>query len=342
MLIRLLVLLLTITGALSIPSFIAQHQDNENECRFPIFSGTYVFQQFQSLRFDFVITAKGKCLDPPLVFLRDQTSISMAGSMTTEADTIRLSGEIQPSDMKKHLILVVPATDECDFEMQQQSSLSFQLPICRVGEQLNIDFEQPPSQNEADSVPQDVIDLLDDQEIPESVSGLLLIDAIRDDTRYHYKTKWKRLTKAERHVRESSYRQIRKMDLKIEPFITGDLSQQKEAEATAQATCAYLNSMISNPKQRVDFKKITISGFNKKWERAAFNRVRTFPEMIIKSKDVHLGQCHASSTYSGVLSAGNYVFRRLLQMQQPQSLNFNFQLKASGTTCFNYLPSILL
>ena len=262
----------------------------------------------------------------------------MAGSMTINTDTIRLAGEIQQG---KHLILVVPSTEACDFEMQPQSSLSLQMPNCRVGEQLSIAFEPPSTQSDSDLM-NDFVDWLDNpQEIPESVSGLLLIDGIRDYVRYDYKTKWENLSKDERNNRRASaYRQIRIVYRKIEPFITGDLSQQKEAEGTARAACAHLNSLIADSTRRVDFKTITLSGFNSKWRRVSLNQQPTFPEMIIQSKKSRSGQCLVSSTTPGNLFAGTYVFRRLVRVSQ--SLFFNFQLKASDASCLNHLPSVLL
>ena len=133
-----------ISGSLAIPSFIAQQRGNE--CRFAteqptsLSAGTYAFQQFyqhsQSLQFDFVIKSEGECLDPPLVFLRDQT----VGLMRTDADTIRLSGEIQTSEMD--LILSIPSTNTCVFELQQ-SYLRYDLllnQICPVGMSWIINF----------------------------------------------------------------------------------------------------------------------------------------------------------------------------------------------------------
>ena len=142
---KLLALCLIVSSAVSIPSFIAQHR--ANECRFEaeksslLSSGTYVFQQLESFRFNFVIKAKGKCLDPPLVYERDQlAAVSIAGEIKTDADMIYLSGEIQ-NPPEKLMILVVPSTDECDFELQQ-GSVSFSLNgICPVGERLVINFE---------------------------------------------------------------------------------------------------------------------------------------------------------------------------------------------------------
>ena len=347
-------ILLTISGALAIPSFIAQRREDDNACRYEmekstaIFSGTYVFQQVQPLRFNFMITAKGECPEPPLVFLRSQTSgLTMTGSMTTDADTIRLSDEnFQSSDIGKELILIVPSTDECDFEIQQQSSLDLVLPICRTGEQLFVDFELPTTENEPDFVSQDFMDLFTEpqvvKEIPHSLAGLLLVDAIRDYVRYDYKRQWDTMAKAERQVREGPYRLIREIYLKMKPFITGDLAQQKEAEATAQAACAHLNSCIDNPRQRVDFKTITLSVFSTKWKRFTLHQLTTFPGMIISKKESHLGQCQVSSTRSKVLPDGTYAFRRLLQVPALQSLNFDFHIKASDTSCLQHLPSVLL
>ena len=348
----LLLILITISGALAIPSFIVQHRGDSgggNECRFKtqessvLSAGTYVFQQLQPLEFDFVMTVKGECPDPPLVFLRDSTSISMAGSMTTGADTIRLSGEI--SEIGKQLILIVPSTETCDFKMQQHSSLSLELPNCRVGDQFPIDFEPSTTQSETDLM-NDFVDLLDDpqdvKEIPDSISGLLLIDGIRDYVRYDYKTQWENLSNDLRTSRRASaYRQIRYVYLKIEPFITGDLSQQKEAEDTAQAACAHLNSLIENRKHYVDFKTLPLSGFNRKWKKFAPHQLPTFPQMIIKSKESRLGQCLVSSRKSAVLSPGTYVFGRLLQIEQLQSLRFHFEIKSRYASCLD-LPSVSL
>ena len=339
----LLLILITISGALAISSFIVQDAD---ECRFEtqessvLSTGTYVFQQIQSLRFDFIITTKGQCLDVPLVYLRDETSISMAGSMTRDTDTIRLFGEIQPG---KHLILVVPSTEACNFEMQPQSSLTLELPNCRIGDQLSIDFEPDTTESEAELMT-DFVDLLDEsQEVPESVSGLLLIDGIRDYVRYDYKTKWENLFKVERNkLRESAYRHIREVYNRMQPFITGDLSQQKEVEATVQAACAHLNSFIENRKEQVDFKTISLSGFIRKWRKFTLHQLPTFPNMAIQRKENHLGQCQASSRTSRVLSPGTYVFRRLLQIQELQSLRFDFQLKSRHASCLDHLPSVLL
>ena len=270
MLRQLLLIIITISGVLAVPLFIVQDAD---ECQFKmqessvLSTGTYIFQQIQSLQFDFIITANGNCPDLPLVYLRNETSISMAGSMERYGDMIRLLGEIQAPG--KHLILVVPSTEGCDFEMQQQSSLGLQLPNCRVGDQFPIDF-QPATQNEADWM-NDFVDLMDDQEIPESVSDLLLVDGIRNYVAYDYETQWENLSKdAKNGPRHSAYRQIRAAYLRIKDYITGDLSQQNEAEATAKAACAQLNSYIDNPKQHVDFKTVTISTFNK-WK--PFNRM---------------------------------------------------------------------
>ena len=327
-------LLFTISGALVIPSFIRQDAD---ACQFKtqessiLSTGTYVFQQLQSLRFDFIILAKGKCPDPPLVYLRDEASISMAGSMTTDKNTIRLFGEIKPPG--KHLILVAPSAETCDFEIQKHSSLSVQLPNCQVGVQFPIDFEPETTQNEAELM-NDFVAMLDDpQEIPESVSGLLLIDGIRD-----YVSRSKR----ERNgLQANAYRQIRDVFIKIQPLITGDLSQQKEAEATARAACVHLNSFITNPRQRAHFKTIKLSGFNSKWKNFALKT--TFPRMIIESKESHLGQCQVSNTTPGFLSAGAYVFRHLLQVRELQSLRFDFQVKASvSASCLDHLPSVTI
>ena len=272
MLRQLLLIIITISGVLGVPLFIAQDAD---KCQFKmqksslLSTGTYIFQQIQSLRFYFLITAKGKCRELPLVYLRDETSIStMDGSLTRDTDTIRLFGEIQAPG--KHLILVVPSTKACDFEMHQQSFLSVELPNCRLGDQFRIDFEPLTTQNEADSM-NDFVDLMDDQEIPESVSDLLLVDGIRNYVAYDYETQWENLSKdAKNGPRHSAYRQIRAAYLRIKDYITGDLSQQNEAEATAKAACAQLNSYIDNPKQHVDFKTVTISTFNK-WK--PFNRM---------------------------------------------------------------------
>ena len=271
-----------------------------------IFAGTYVFQQVQRLRFDFVITAKGKCPEPPLVFLRSQTSgLSVTGSMTTDADTIRLSDEnFQSSDIGKELILIVPSTDECDFEIQQQSSLDLVLPICRTGEQLFVDFELPTTENEPDFVSQDFMDLFTEpqvvKEIPHSLAGLLLVDAIRDYVRYDYKRQWDTMAKEERTtLQESVYRHIRGINLKIQPLVTGDLAQKEEAEATARAACAYLNSLIANPKQLLDYKTITLSSFSGNWKRFVYDPVSKFPDMVIHRKESGLGQCQVSSMRSG-------------------------------------------
>ena len=334
----------TISGTLAIPSFIAQQR--ENECRFAteqptsLSAGTYVFQQFYqhppSLQFNFVIKSEGECLDPPLVFLKDQ----IVASTALDADTIRFSGEIQTSEME--LILSIPSTNTCVFELQQ-SYLSHELPlnqICPVGMSWAIDF-QPLTQNEDDETElmQDFLEIMD-QEIPKSVAGLSLIDGIRDFVHYDYKTKWKGLSKDKRDICRAAYEQIRQVSVKIEPFITGDLSQQKVAETTAKIACAYLNSFIPDPIQHVNFKTIPLSGFNKKWRKFATNQLPTFPKMVMQSKDSRLHQCLVSNTSPGYIASGTYVFRNLLL--EMQSLHFDFQIKATGSSCLQHHPSVLL
>ena len=128
-----------------------------------------------------------------------------------------------------------------------------------------------------------------DQEIPESIAGLRLIDGIRDFVQYDYKTKWKSLSKDQRDIHEAAYREIREVYIKIEPFITGDLSQQEVANETAQAACAHLNLFIPDPKKHVDFKTISVCGFHHKWKRSTINQLQTFPKVVIQAKDSRTG-----------------------------------------------------
>ena len=281
----------TISGTLAIPSFIAQQRGNE--CRFAaeqptsLSAGTYAFQQFylhppQSLQFDFEIKIQGKCLDLPLVFLSDQT----VGLMRTDADTIRLSGEIQATEME--LILRIPSTKACIYELLQ-GYLSHELAlnqICPVGMFWTIDF-QPLTQNQDDETElmKDFLQFMD-QEIPKSIAGLSLIDGIRDFAQYDYKTKWESLSKDKRDICEGAYKQIRHVNIRIKPFITGDLSQQKIAEETAQAACAHLNSFIPDQKLHADFKTILLSVFNKKWKKSQIISLQPSIRWLFRAKSL--------------------------------------------------------
>ena len=243
------VFVFAIAGTLAIPSFIAQKR--ENECRFSteqptsLSAGTYAFQQFyqqpQSLQFDFVIKREGECLDVPLVVLRDQ----IVASTALDADTLRFSGEIQISEMD--LILSIPSSNTCELKPSYLSHDVLLNQICPVGMSWTIDF-QPLTQTEDDETElmQDFREVMD-QEIPKSVAGLSVIDGIRDFVRYDYKNKWKDLSNDKRDICKVAYKEIREVYLRIEEFITGDLSQQEVAETTAKIACERLNSFIPDP-----------------------------------------------------------------------------------------------
>ena len=62
--------------------------------------------------------------------------------------------------------------------------------------------------------------------------------------------------------------------------------------------------------------------------------------MVIQNKESHLNKCLVSSTSSAVISDGTYTFRNLLR--EIQSLNFVFQIKATGSSCSQLHPSVLL
>ena len=162
------------------------------------------------------------------------------------------------------------------------------------------------------------------EELPKSLKGLLLIDGIRNYIRYDYETKYWGNLPVERDALHNSYRHIREVYIKIQRFTTGDLSQEDEVKAAVKAACVYLNSLIRNPTQFVDFEKVTVSAFNSKWIKFA-NRP-SFPGMVIQSKGSR--ECRVSSTSTGVIAAGTYV---LLQIEEPHSLRFDFQFKAKGT-----------
>ena len=329
---------------LAIPSFIAQQR--ENECRFSteqptsLSAGTYAFQQFyqqpQSLQFDFVIKREGECLDVPLVVLRDQ----IVASTALDADTIRFSGEIQITEM--NLILSIPSSNTCVFELKP-SYLSHDVllnQICPVRMSWPIDFQPlTPDQDDETELMQDFLEVMD-QEIPKSIAGLSLIDGIRDFVRYDYKNKWKDLSNDKRDISRAAYKEIREVYIKFEEFITGDLSQQEVAKATAKIACERLNSFIPDPLQHVDFKTVTLCVFNRRWRKFANHQLPTFPEMVFQNKDSRLNQCLVSNTSPGVISSGTYVFRNLLQ--EIQSLHFDFQIKATGSSCLQHHPSVLL
>ena len=322
-----------IPGAMALPSFIAQQRGNE--CRFAtegstsLSAGTYAFQQFyQQLQFDFVIKIQGECLDLPLVYLRDQ----IVGLTRTDADTIRFSGEIQATDME--LILNIPSTNTCVFEMQQ-GYLSHELLLnqnCPVGMSWAIDFQSPDDEKE---LMQDFLEIMD-QEIPKSIVGLSLIDGISNYVIYDYKRQWESLSKDKRDIYKAVYRRIREVYIKIEPFITGDLSQPQVAASTAKIACAHLNSFIPDPNKHVDFKTIPLNGFNRKWMKFANHQLPTFPEMVFQSKNSYSDQCLVSNTSPGVIASGTYVFRNLLPV------HFEFQIKATGRSCLQHHPSVLL
>ena len=334
-----------ISGNLAIPPFIAQQR--ENECRFEtqkptsLSAGTYVFQQFfqqtQSLQFDFVIKIQGECLDLPVVFLRDQ----IVASIALDGETIRLSGEIQTTEMD--LILSIPSTNSLCLLELQPSFLSHELllnQICPVGVSWTIDFQPPtPNQDDETELMQDFLQVMD-QEIPKSIVGLSLIDGIRNYVIYDYKKQWESLSNDDRNICKAAYRAIREVYIRIEEFITGDLSQQEVVESTAKFACERLNSFIPDPNKHVDFKTIAVSGFSKRWKKFANHQLPPFPEMVMQIKDSRLDQCLVSNTSPGVISAGTYVFRNLLQ--EIQSLHFDFLVKATGSSCLEHHPSVLL
>ena len=209
------------------------------------------------------------------------------------------------------------------------------MPICNRAANVSISWNLRLS-----TIPTAFLEVMA-EEIPitKSLTGLRLIDGIRDFVKYDYKKMWKSLSKDERVIRLAAYRQIRQVYIRIERFITGDLSQQNVAEATARIACAHLNLFLDS-KQHVDFERITVSGFNRKWTMFATNQLPTFPEMVIQSKESHLDQCLVSSTLSAVISDGTYTFRNLLR--KIQSLHFDFQIKATGSSCLQLHPSVLL
>ena len=90
---------------------------------------------------------------------------------------------------------------------------------------------------------------------------------------------------------------------------------------------------ILERKQQVDFQTIPLSSFNFKWRKFACRQLPTFPNMVIQRKENHLGQCQASSRKSGVLFAGTYVFRNLLQVSE--SVNFDFHIQARGISDYS-------
>ena len=266
--------------------------------------------------------------------LRDQ----IVASTALDADTLRFSGEIQISEMD--LILSIPSSNTCELKPSYLSHDVLLNQICPVGMSWTIDF-QPLTQTEDDETElmQDFREVMD-QEIPKSVAGLSVIDGIRDFVRYDYKNKWKDLSNDKRDICKVAYKEIREVYLRIEEFITGDLSQQEVAETTAKIACERLNSFIPDPVKHVDFKKVTLCVFNQKWRKFANHQLPTFPEMIMQSKESRLHQCLVSNTSPGYIASGTYVFRNL--MQEIQSLHFDFQIKATGSSCLQHHPSVLL
>ena len=239
-----------------------------------IASGTYVFrnllQEIQSLHFDFQIKATGSsCLQHhPSVLLRTDSIMSVnTGTITTEGEMIRLSGHIENGN---EMMLSIPSSKFCVYELVQ-GSLTLQLPtserldeFCQIGHQLDIDWEKAVAGNR----------ILALNEIPKSVAGISAVDGVSNYISLNYEAKWKKLSKDERKNCRNSYFVFHDAYKRIKRFIMGsDMSQRSNVERVVGAACEYLNSLITNPKDKIDSQTVSISVFYRRWIRYGVEEV---------------------------------------------------------------------
>ena len=245
-----------------------------------IASGTYVFrnllQEIQSLHFDFQIKVTGRsCLQqPPSVLLRTEAMMSVKiGTTTTEGEMIRLSGHIESEN---EMLLSIPSSKSCVYELVQVS-LTLQLSTserldeyCQIGHQLDIDWEKSVavdlmSMETRDEAWGDFV--LELHDIPRSVTGIVAVDGMWNYISLKYEDTWKRLSKSERKSVSSAYFIFRQVYKRIERFITSDMSQRSNVERVVGAACEHLNSLITNPKHKVDSQTVLLSIFYSRWKR---------------------------------------------------------------------------
>lgn len=100
-----------------------------------------------------------------------------------------------------------------------------------------------------------------DRLLPNTVSGLSLIQGLHRYVRDHYHEQWNMYRSPDKRNYRSAYNVIRSAYTIAEPFIAGDLKVMANAEATAEAMCRYLNSRIPDQDRKVDFRSVPINVF---------------------------------------------------------------------------------
>ena len=260
-----------------------------------ISSGTYVFrnlmQEIQSVYFDFQIKATGRsCLQHhPSVLLRTDSIMSVKiGTTTTEGEMIRIVGYIESEN---EMILSIPSSKSCVYQLVQ-SFLPLQLPtserldeFCQVGHQLDIDWGKSVavdllSTETRDDAWGDLVFELN--QIPKSVAGISLVDGIWNYISLNYEATWKGLSKDERKGATSVYRIFQYTFNRIERFITSDMTERSNVKRAVGAACKHLNTLITNPKQKIDSQTVSLSQFYNRWKKCGVEKTPTIQVDPIK------------------------------------------------------------
>ena len=264
--------LVAVSGAFAFPDLMVQQPPAcsfTTQQRTTISSGSYFFNDLlfqdaslESLKFDFLIQINAECLDLPLFYETDHSTI---GSMSIEGrNMIRLSGTVK--ERKNQLILDFPSSD-CLYELVQ-ASITFDLPVegCQMGQRLNV---------EEDLMQGDIIDSPDEVQLPKSINRMLLRDGLMHFE--EYKVNFVRLSDHEQVSYRTSLGQIHFATSRARLFTTGDLSQRSEANIAVKAMCEYINQYTSyDPLDKLDAATVSVQEFISKW-------IKYSPEMNSKT-----------------------------------------------------------